>query len=112
MLAEWLANKIVGPQLKSDDDIDFFVFSGKKKNGNVWIGKTPCLADFIAAGMRHHDIETKQVGSMLLPHLERLISVLSQNHVESFRFQASFEGFQRNGVIICDKNFHEIESVE
>ena len=57
------------------------------------------------AHFRHHNIQDRQVRTLLLRRLQRLLSVFGFQHQIPFTFQIQLQQFSDISVILCDENF-------
>jgi hypothetical protein len=62
------------------------------------------LADFVAAHLRHHDVEQQQIGLPASDRLQRLLAVVHHVDCVAFLSQIGFQQFTVLMIVVCDQN--------
>jgi hypothetical protein len=106
MLAERLAEEVIGTEFEAEDDIDFLGLGGEEEDGGVPIVASDGTTNLVAAGMRHHDVEEDETGTVGRPMGESFAAVLGGDDVMTFTGEKLGESFAGDGVVFGQEDGH------
>jgi hypothetical protein len=106
VLAEGFAEEVIGTEFEAEDNIDFLGLGGKEEDGSAPIIAPDGTTNLVSAGVRHHDVEEDETGTMGGPMSQRLATILRGDDVMTLTGEKLDESFAGDGVVFGEEDGH------